>query len=348
MQQPSHDEKYRSFQTALAAYLDRPAPKKKTNAKAKRLAGVLAWRNKPETVEPMQSNWSTSADNDNRQDPEADQEERTYSVEHRHEITPSLQEMERSISTVEWVVRPLARFGGSVDQHLVPVAGNFETKGGHVVRVGKLRFSDGTQMEKALRKPPAKKGKAVEFRAEMPVGAMLGTSEKAADEKGARKASSKRFFEGVLGARHRYIASSRKKRGGRSYSADESREMLARAIANTPTIPPATVYESGIASGSRDVGELFIGMKKTTCAGGGAISWVDLYTAQRNKETWKEAAKELSREDTAVLDAAMTARNYGDIGAALGHTGAYAAKVGRQRLQAANDNLVAAVKKVAA
>ncbi|RWB65394.1 hypothetical protein [Mesorhizobium sp.] len=348
MQQLSHEEKYRSFQAALAAYMDRPAPHPKTNAKAKRLAGVLAWRNKPETIEPIQSNWSTAADNDNRPDGEADHEEHTYEVEHRHDITPSLEEIERAINSVEWQRRPIAKFGGSVEAHLVPVAGDFEINDGQISRIGKLRFSDGTQTEKAWRKPPSKKGKAIEFRAEMPIGSMLGSTEKSTDEKGSRKTGPKRFFEEVLGAKHRYIPGSRKKRGGKSYTADESRAMLVDAVANTPDMPSVTVCEPAIASGSRDVGELFIGMRKTKCAGGGAIHWTDLYTAQRNKEVWLQAAKELSPEDTAVLNAAMTARNYGDIGAAVGHTGAYAEKAGRRLLMAANDNYLAAMKKLAA
>lgn len=350
MQQLSHDEKYKSFQAALTAYLDRPAAPAKRNDKAKRLAGVLAWRNKPETADlPQQTNWSTTADNDNRQDPEADQEEKTYSVEHRHEIVPSEEEIERSINAVRWHERPVAKFGGSVATHKVPVAGDFDTNdNGQITRIGKLRFSDGTQTEKALKKPQGKKGKAVEFRADMPVGAMLGTREASTNEKGSRKASSKRFFEETLGAKHRYIPGSRRKRGGKSYSADESREMLAAAVANTPTMPPATVCEPGIASGSRDVAELFIGMRKTTCAGGGAISWVDQYTAHRDRKVWLQAAKDLSPEDTTVLNAAMTARNFGDIGAAAGHSGPYAAKAGKRLLMAANDNYLAAVKKLAA
>jgi hypothetical protein len=46
-------------------------------------------------------------------------------------------------------------------------------------------------------------------------------------------------------------------------------------------------------------------------------------------------------EDVAMLDAAMTAKNYGDIGAAVGK----GRKAGPRLLRAANDNLAEAIKK---
>jgi hypothetical protein len=78
------------------------------------------------------------------------------------------------------------------------------------------------------------------------------------------------------------------------------------------------------------------------------MAWQDMYYGLLGAREWRRAMAELLPTDVKVLDAAMTAKNYGDIGAVVGHTGEYGRKAGKRMLRAANDNLAEALKKYVA
>ena len=192
--------------------------KSRHSSLADQLAAIKAYRNRPETVEPMQTNWAPVASNDN-----VDSEDLAdLRVERRLEIVPSLR------TIVGEMHKPQMR-----------------NDAGQVVAIGSLRFSDGTQTERAYAHGPD--GKLIRYDATMPVGAMLGTRESADALSGASEnpieiALSNRFFAAAFGTEpHRYKTGSRDRRKGKSYSRDESAAILADAYANTPVLPPVKI-----------------------------------------------------------------------------------------------------------
>ncbi|MGN6307299.1 MAG: hypothetical protein ACTHNH_20980 [Mesorhizobium sp.] len=364
MQPDNHAEKYASFLEGLTAYMDRQrTPKRRAaNDNAKDMAPVLAYRNGPPAA-GLQTNWSLTPSGTLVFDPENDAEESSYSTESRHEIRPSEDLTMAGLKGVEFREFRHAKEGGGGEVELVPVPGDrveygvhiesrevdgekVDTKHKVVTRLGRWRFSDGEQTEKTHKRLD---GKIIAVRAKMRVGAMLGMREDANQPRGGEgsHAGSKPYFEAMLGAKHRYIKGTVRKKG-KSYSRDESAAMLAAAIANTPEMPPMTKCAPGIASGGNyRPSDLFIGMKKSTCAGGGAMNWQDAIDAEENRKAWFAWVASLKDEDRKVLDIAKTARSHEDVGHSLGFTGSYARKAGRRAIRAANDNAREIMKKVA-
>lgn len=296
---------------------------------AEQLKVLLAYRNRPEgDPEPLKTNWTTIAANDNA-DPE---ETEDFSFERNLLVTPSVQEIARQIRTKD-------------------VERNAQ---GQIVRIGKLRFSDGTQTEKAY--TAGQDGGVVQMDARMPVGAMLGTTEKAKEQSGgkgytqAQVEQSNLFFAHMLGTiEPRYIKRT-KRRNGRSLTADESRLELAKAIANTDVMPRVKRYKAGLPCGGQRIADSFLGMQKGKKGESGAIAWEDIATHKVNREIWAETLAQLSERDVATLDAAMEARTYEDVGVADGQSPLYAKYNGggKRRLLAANDNLAAALRMASA
>jgi hypothetical protein len=356
MQPDQHAKKYAGFLEGLRAYMARTAaPRKATNDNAKRMAPLLKYRNGPPPA-GQQTNWSTTPSGSFVFDPENDVEEAGYSTESRHEIRPSPELIMAGLKGAEFREFRHAKEGGSGSTELAPLPGDAVEYGVHVddhgkkhkvvAHIGRWRFSDGGQVEKGMKRSGKK---VVNATIRMPVGAMLGCREDANQARGGEgsHAGSKPYFEAMLGAKHRHIKAG-PCRQGKSYSRDESAAMLAVAIANTPVLPSVIKYEAGIASGGNyRPRDLFIGMQKTTCAGGGAINWQDAIDAEENRLDWFRWVASLKDEDWAVLDAATTARSYADVGQSLGFSGGYARKAGKCALLAANDNAREMLKKVA-
>ncbi|WP_205826941.1 hypothetical protein, partial [Mesorhizobium zhangyense] len=217
-----------------------------------------------------------------------------------------------------------------------------------IIRMGTLRFSDGSQTEKAFKR---KDGKIVEFSAAMPTGAMLGTRERQRKEKGGGSSvsgASNSSFAEMLNAVPARNVKARRSKGGKSYRRTEAAKMLAQAYGNTPLLPKITKCPTGLPYAPARVADLFLGMKKGRCAGGGAPSWQDDCSGLASREEWRNVRSEMLEADVQVIDAAMKAKNLGDIGRAMGHSGAYAEKAGKRLLRVANDNLAAVIKKIAA
>lgn len=292
---------------------------------AEQLSALMAYRSRPEGEhEPLQSNWATTPANNSN--PEEVAELRT---ERLREITPSVDAIMRAANT------------GDIERN----------EGSQIVRIGTLRFSDGAQTEKAYTNGPD--GRLMRYDARMPVGAMLDTREKAKVEAGGgdnpqEASDSDRFFAAMFGVKlTARISAGRNKRTGKSYMAEESRTMLANAWANTdPSKVTYTRYPAGLPRAGSRIADSFVGMKKGGCGDTGSVGWEDITTAHTNRDMWAEALAALSEKDRVTLEATEAARTYADVSPGGSERGAR--KRGKRMLLAANDNLAAALKMLAA
>lgn len=294
---------------------------------AEQLKALMAYRNRPEVeYEPMQTNWSvTPAANDN--DPE---EIIDLRFERDWRQTPSVQAIMDSVATED----------------------TERNDNGQIVRIGKLRFSDGMQTEKGYTN--GVDGDVIQADIRMPTGAMMGMKDKPDRQSGgevhpSETKASNQYFEDMLGTiPHRYIPNG-KRRNGESFTAEQSAKILADAYANTDMEKVTyTHFPKGLPCGSPKVADSFLGMRKTTCAGGGGEKWEDTLTAMIDRDVWFDALQELKDRDRDVLDMAMGNVSLESIGRKGGHGSKYAAVAGRRRLMAANDNFAAILKKSAA
>lgn len=287
------------------------------------IPAVLAYRNRPDhKPEPLQSSFTTEPATVHIE-PEV---RASMFTEQNLRVTPSVEEIAREMRN-----------------HPVRNAD------GRIVSIGRLKFSDGTQTEKAFTIGPD--GDVVQYDRRMPTGAMLGCSERLTDSSGGGNAPAKVMVSTAalaeaLGVQHRQYIPGRTPRRGKIYKSAEARALIESAIANTPVMPPVTKCPPGLANGTQQVSECFIGMKIGSTGRGGLIQWVDLYTAGREHDDWVAAEGALSDEDKETLDSTMTASNL----AQLGYGGHRRTKERQavKRLKAANDNLVAVMRKKAA
>lgn len=293
---------------------------------AEQLAAVRRFATEPDhQPEPLQTNWSVVPANDNNPDEIED-----LKHDRKRLVTPSVAEIMKNVAT------------GEVERN----------SAGQVVRIGKLRFSDGTQTEKAYRLTID--GGVEEYAARMPAGAMLGSRDKVdvalgGDDNPQEITDSNQYFADMLDTKKARYLTGKKHKGPRvRMTADEARAELAKAYANTDmTKVTFTRCPDGLPCGSAKIADSFLGMQKTTCAGGGSMMWQDIVTALADRKDWFDAIDELKDEDRATLEAARTARNMADIGLKAGHQGKQAERQGKRRLMAANDNLMAALRKAA-
>ncbi|WP_348530652.1 hypothetical protein [Rhizobium sp. 16-449-1b] len=273
----------------------------------------------------MQTNWSVVPANDNNpEDVEG------MAAERRWRMKPSVEEIMRAVDS-----------------------GEIERNGdGQVVRIGRIRFSDGSQTEQGFKLTID--GKVVAAQIRMPAGAMLGTKDAAENQLGAEEdsqaaAASNRYFADLLKTLpHRY-RSGGKRRRGRNYSRDEAAAMLAEAYANTNmAMVTFTRYPDGLPCGSPKMAQVFPGMVKTCTGESGSMAWQDIVIAKADRDVWAATVDSLSHSDRQVLDAAATAGNMKDIGTSMGFAGKTAERRGKRSLIAANDNLMRAIEAYAA
>jgi len=343
---------------------------------AEQLAPLMAYRNRPqEEYEPLRTNWNLTHDNDNYDEGDEDQRSdiKDFHIERRINIRPTLGEIEREIAKAEYRKVPYCgkidsghsryRFsdrGPDEKSYSHPVGGDIEI-GTHidgkgkrhkvVTRIGKLRFSNGHATERAYTRGPD--GKVIAFDAEVPVGAMLGTSEDQERVLGGNRkgvGESNAYFAELLEANLPNKVKTKKRQRYVKVSKDETRADLARAYANTPKLPSVQRCPPGFPWQPSSVAELFMGMKKFPKGQPGSLMWQDVSTALADREVWEETLAELSREDVATLDAALTSRSFAEVGEKLGMPSHFADKKGggKRRLLAANENLANAIKKFVA
>ncbi|RVO41352.1 hypothetical protein CN093_08800 [Sinorhizobium meliloti] len=275
--------------------------------------------------EPVQTNWATVPANDNN--PEDIEGMR---LERRWRMKPSIEEIMRSVRADD------------VERN----------DAGQIVRIGRLRFSDGTQTEQAFKLTID--GKVVPFQARMPVGAMLGTKDAAesqlgGEEDSAHVTASNRYFADMLDTLPpRYKAGGKRKRGAASNHEEAKRE-LAEAYANTDMSKVTfTRYPDGLPCGSARVADSFLGMQKGKKGESGSMMWQDIVSARLDRDMWAATVDSLMHSDKRVLDAAASAKSMRQVGESLGFSGKNAERRGKRALIAANDNLMSAIEAYAA
>lgn len=295
------------------------------------MSALMAYRNRPEgEIVPVATNWSTIADNDNADLGEVG----GYGVERGLRVRPTIQRI----------------------MHQVKVGDVERNDNGQVIRIGDLRFSDGQQVERGYKIGPD--GGAVGTELRMPAGAMLGASEEmertiSGGENPAEITESNHYFADMFGVarRQRRPQRKREKRTTPAITHADAKAMLSQAYANTPVLPPVTKCPPGLPSAGGKIADSFVGMQTIATGDTGATGWQDACSALVSREIWHEALAQLSERDRTALDAVAhgRARNYADVGVALGQQSEYARRKGGKRaITAANDNLGAILKKVAA
>lgn len=288
------------------------------------LSTLLDYRNRPEEqVEPVQSNWTIVVANDN-----ADPEEIVdFGFERHLRMSPSVEEIMRQVE-------------------LGPVVRN---EAGQIVEIGNLKFSDGTQTEKAYK--TGLDGDLVQVDYRMPTGAMLRCREKGESPAGGKgytqvdELNSDRFYASTFGTDMPRFVKRTTRRNGKSLTAAESQQLIDEAIANTKVMPEVKRYPAGLPCGGPKVGDSFLGFKKGGSGHSGSIAWQDIAQTIENAKVWSNVRRALKTEDVEVLDAAMRAQTLSDI--EPGGTDRGARKRGKRRLIAANDNLATVLKKFA-
>lgn len=245
------------------------------------LSALLAMRSRPAGVaegvpaEPtpqISSNWRLTPANDNKQPEDGFQNERSV------EIIPSEQDLENSYAKV--IVRyrpePMMLAGGRHEAqragreiHAIPVEGDFgygthvdEDGNQHkvITRIGKLRFSDGTQTERGHKLVLEK---VVEAQIDMPVGAMLGGREKSKRDKGGEEDSSgsNTHYRWMVDGRTATPPKLRPKKQEREKTTKaEDRQALADAYANTPVMPDIKRYPDGFPASPTNLRQLFLSL----------------------------------------------------------------------------------------
>lgn len=294
---------------------------------ADQLQALRAYRSRPEPeadLAPVQTNWSVTPANDNN--PE-DVDDLRY--ERKRLVTPSVPEIMRQVAADD------------IERN----------EAGQIIRIGRLRFSDGTQTENAYRLTID--GDVEQYEARMPTGAMLGCRDKpdvqlGGDGNPQEVSDSNRYFSEMFDTSLPRYKTSGRRRNGPSFTHEERKAMLANAYANTdPAKVTYTRYPAGLPCGSPRVADSFIGMKKARCADSGSLMWADISTALVDRDIWANTVAYLADKDRAVLDVALTAANMAEIGVAGGHSGKTAERRGKKMLLAANDNLRAAMQAAA-
>lgn len=305
------------------------------------LDALKDYHNRPEgPVVPVQTNWTPAAANDNH-NPEDIADMR---VERRWACRPTIGEIAEAVASATYRDVPLADFDkakGEHDTSQVPVAGDFDRNdAGQTIRIGKLRFSDGTQTEKAYTYGPD--GKLMQFDARMPVGAMLGTKDAQERMLGGDGAV---VSNACYTATYRAKLPGKAKRKAKLAPVPRTKAEMRAELAALPA-HPITRCPAGFPWKPSNLRDLFLGLEKTPKGEAGSIAWQDISGHIVEREVWAQTIASLAKEDAAVLDALPGARTLEALGSS-GHKRTRERQALR-RLRAANDNLIAALKKSAA
>ncbi|AIL99473.1 hypothetical protein [Sinorhizobium meliloti] len=327
-------------------------------------SALLAMRSRPagvaegvpaEQTLQISSNWRLTPANDNKQPEDG------FGAERAVEYTPSEQELENSFAKV--IVRyrpePMMLAGGRHEAqragreiHAIPVEGDFGY-GTHVdqdgnqhkviTRIGKLRFSDGTQTERGHKLVLEK---VVEAQIDMPVGAMLGGREKSKRDKGGEEDSSgsNTHYRWMVDGRTATPPKLRPKKQEREKTTKaEDRQALADAYANTPVMPDIKRYPDGFPASPTNLRQLFIGGRKGKNGESGSQAWQDIYTEKENREKFQRGLDAMQDSHVRVLTEAVSAKSLAELGETRGYKGRHAIDAGRRLLRAANDNFLKAM-----
>lgn len=300
---------------------------------AEQLAAIRRAVTEPDHIpEPLQTNWSTTVANDNNpEDVEGMKMDKLW------DISPSTGEIMRQVENFEEIKN---------DQGLT-------------IRWGSLRFSDGTQTEQGYK--VTVDGEVVVHQFVVPAGGMLGTTDKervqrGGDENPEDATSTKNYFSGketdfrpagLFNALHPKPVkrTKRRDRTGPKTKAEE-RQWLADAIAGTAVMPAVKKIEDGFPASPANLAQLFPGLVKVCTGSSGSQAWNDIATLREDRDEWFKWVASLKDEDRSVIEVARTAGSYVDL-VDKGTPRRTAFRQGKARLIAANDNLMAAMNKMA-
>ncbi len=290
------------------------------------MSALLAYKHRPEDeIAPIKTNWSLTPENDIEPDVVLE-----MGYERIQLVTPSISEIMRQVEI------------GDLERN----------EAGQVTRIGRLRFSDGSQVEAGYKIGPG--GEVVAVKHRMPVGAMLGAQDRphttiGGDDNPSDRTASNRYFAELFGVkvRSRVAARKKSKRNGRGYSREEAKAMLAEAYANTPVLPEIKQCPPGLPLATDRIADNFLGMKKGMKGDAGSAGWQDVSTAIVDREIWAQAIAELSSGDRQVLDTVAHHRIASQYTISPGGTERGARKRGLRLLTAANDNLKKNLEKAA-
>jgi hypothetical protein len=325
------------------------------------LSALLAMRSRPigvaegvdgASTPSISTNWRTVAANDN------DVPDEGFGTERAVEFEPSLGLVEAEIEQlpVKHRAEPMIRGGGKPlwmgqgskrEVHAIPLGGDV-IYGTHtddhgkehqvIVRIGRLRFSDGSQTEKGQK---LVLDKVVDADIKMLVGSMLGSREKSSRDKGAEldTTGSNAHYRWMVRGRTATPPKLHPKRVDRLViSREEARKMLADAYANTPVLPETKVGPDGYPYGPTNLRQLFIGGRKGKNGESGSQAWQDIFTEKENRETFQRGLDAMQDANVRVLTEAISAKSLGELGEARGLRGRHAIDAGRRLLRAANDD----------
>ncbi|MCO6423825.1 hypothetical protein JT737_19145 [Sinorhizobium meliloti] len=309
----------------------------------------------PEPAPAVSTNWRLTPANDNKQPEDG------FGTERAVEYIPSEQELENSFAKV--IVRyrpePMMLAGGRHEAqragreiHAIPVEGDFgygthvdEDGNQHkvITRIGKLRFSDGTQTERGHKLVLEK---VVEAQIDMPVGAMLGGRERSTRDKGGEEdcSGSNAHYRWMVDGRTATPPKLRPKKQEREKTTKaQDRQALADAYANTPVMPEIKRYPDGFPASPTNLRQLFIGGRKGKNGESGSQAWQDIYTEKENREKFQRGLDAMHDAHVRVLTEAMSAKSLAELGETRGYKGRHAIDAGRRLLRAANDNFLKAM-----
>ncbi|MBZ9659795.1 hypothetical protein LB523_12135 [Mesorhizobium sp. ESP-6-4] len=286
---------------------------------SEQLGALKSYRGRPEgTIETVQTNWKTIAANDN-----SPEDLDGLHIERRRSVRPTIGEIRTAFEDGE----------------------TLRNECGQIVAIGQLRFSDGTQTEKAYRY--SVDGKLIEYDAPMPVGAMLGTGDKQERVLGGDTITSSAIYTAVYGGKHPNKVRRKDKdaRASEKPAPERTKLQMRGEIAALPEYP-ITVCKKGFPWKPSSLRELFMGLEKVKKGEAGSIAWEDISTHVVEREVWAETMASLSKKDFEDMDKAMTASSVSEFGGS-GHQRTKERR-GKRRLKAVNDNFIAAMKKSAA
>lgn len=319
------------------------------------MSGLLAFRNRPAGVaegggvkmkgfSALATNWSLVPANDNVPPEDGFGNEREVQYE------PSIQLIMESAARIETRERAEPSMLNPMKNreiHSIPTGGSVEygaytdddgQKQKCIVRIGSLRFSDGSQKEKGQK---LVFDDAVDAEIRMPIGAMLGCNEKSARDKGAE------IDETGSNAHYRWMVRGKSAKQPKKkdrlkkrvvMSKMEARAMLAEAIKNTPVMPEVKRAPDGFPYGPTALRQLFIAGRKGKNGETGSQAWEDIAVESENKKQFEIALESLLDSDVRILADAVDAKSLAQLGEARGYKGRHAVDAGRSLLRAANDN----------
>ena len=373
-----------------ALFADDQKGKKRRHRDLAQLSSLMAFYRRPDGVkeggeaksEPaLKSNWSLTPANDNRGPGEGSGTEQAV------EYIPSLDAINASLANVKLTYRsePMVEGGGLplwkqasdddrtakrevhgtptggdveygyfVDTHIDYDGVRHEKKHRTITRIGRLRFSDGTQTEPGFK---VSEGRVIAVNLRMPVGAMLRTREKAARDKGSlpdpvetartnayfsEKRTAKKIGGLFQAKKPNRVRKKSMPKNRLVLTKTEERQMLADAYANTPVLPEIKKYPDGLPAGPRNLAHLWPGLVKVATGDSGSQAWEGLASGLEARNEWHVTLQNMKDEHVETLTKAMSANSLEELGRLKGYKGKYAIEVGKRILIAANDNFLLA------